>query len=60
VAIQVDGGNTTFLLMAEATVTTVTTLSSTVALEASLLLEAGTKTIILGLSLPQRHPKQQQ
>ncbi len=49
-AIQVDNGNASFLSMAEAMITTVTTttLSSTVALGALLSLGAGAMTIIPG------------
>jgi hypothetical protein len=60
VAVQVDNSGAAFLLMAEATVATVTALLSTVALRALLSLGAGTMTIIPGLLLPQRHPGQLQ
>jgi hypothetical protein len=49
-AVQIHNGNMAFLLMAEAMVATATTLLSTIALEASLLLGAGMMTIIPGLS----------
>jgi hypothetical protein len=56
-AIQVNNGNTAFLLMAEVTVMTATTLLSAVALGALLLLGAGMIAIILGLLLLRRRPK---
>jgi hypothetical protein len=56
-AIQVDGGNAAFLLMAEATVSIATGLSSTLALGASSLLGAGTMMIIPGLSSLQQRPQ---
>jgi hypothetical protein len=56
-AIQVNNGNAVFLLMEEMTVMTATALSSAVMLGASLLLGAGTITIIPGLLLLQQHPK---
>ncbi len=59
VAIQVYYGNAAFLLMAEAMVATTTALLSTVTLGASLLLGAGTMTIILGLLSPPQRPRQQ-
>jgi hypothetical protein len=51
-AIQVDNGNTAFLLMADAMVATATLLSSSAVLGASLLLGARTMTINPGLLLP--------
>ncbi len=50
--VQVDDSNTAFLLMAEATVVTVTASLSTVASGASLSLGSGTMTIIPRLSTP--------
>ncbi len=51
-AIQIDGGNAAFLLMAEAMVAIATVTSSTVELGASSSLEVGTMMIIPGLSFP--------
>jgi hypothetical protein len=59
-AVQVDIGNMVFLLMAKATVVSATMSLSTVVLGASLLLGAWTMMIILGLSLLQQCPQQQQ
>ncbi len=52
VAIQVDGSDAAFLLMAEGTVVIATALLSTIALGASSSLGAGMMMIIPGLSLP--------
>jgi hypothetical protein len=51
-AVRVDDNNVAFLFLAEATIATSTTLSSTVASGVSLFLGAGTTIIIPGLSLP--------
>ncbi len=48
ITVQVDGGNMAFLLMAEATVTIVTALLSTVVFGVLSLLGAGMMMIILG------------
>jgi hypothetical protein len=56
--IQVDDGDTAFLLMLEATVVTATASSSTIASGASSWLGVGTMTIIPGLSSPGQRPVQ--
>jgi hypothetical protein len=56
-AVQVDGGDVAFLLMAEATVMIATGLLSTVVLGVLSLLGAGTMMIIPGLSLLQQCPQ---
>jgi hypothetical protein len=55
-AVQVHNGNAAFPLMAEATVMTPITVSSTIALVASSLSGAGTMTIIPGSLSPQQCP----
>ncbi len=57
-AVQVNDGDAAFLLKAEGTVATTTTLLSIVASGASLLLGAGTMRIIPGLLSPQQRPGQ--
>jgi hypothetical protein len=59
-AIQVDGGDAAFLLMAEATVAIVTASLSTVVLGVLSSLGVGTIMIIPGLLLPQQCPQLQQ
>jgi hypothetical protein len=59
-AVQVDGSNMAFLLMAKATVAIATTLLLTLALGALSLLGVGTMMIILGLLSLQRRTQQHQ
>jgi hypothetical protein len=59
-AVQVDGGNAEFLLMAEVLVAIVTMSLLTVMLGAPSSLGVGTMMIIPGLLSPQQHPRQRQ